>query len=71
MGARAVTYDDFLILVSDKVAKEPQIRYGQMWYNELALHRADIAHQINGTPSDPFYRDTVDEEAHEFARSRW
>ena len=66
-----MTYNDFLSLVAREAARYKEMRYGQVWYNILSLHRPDLAHNINGTPLDPFYKDNVPEESHMFVEDRW
>lgn len=66
-----MTYDDFVALVAKEQAKEPGLRYGQLWYNLLSLHRSDLAHEINGTPLDPFHQEFVPATLHTLIQSRW
>jgi hypothetical protein len=66
-----MTYDDFLGLVTNEFQKNRIMRYGQVWGNMLSVYRSELAHQINGTPLDPFYQTDVTEETHEFIRERW
>jgi hypothetical protein len=66
-----MTYDDFLGLVANETKKNRNMRYGQVWGNMLSVYRSELAHQINGTPLDPFYQSDVTEETHAFIRERW
>lgn len=66
-----MTYDDFNVLVAEELEKNRQLRYGQLWFNLLSLHRPDLAHQISGTELDPFYKEIVSVQAHEEIRNSW
>lgn len=66
-----MTYDDFIALVGQESTKNHEMRYGQVWYNMLSSYRADLAHRVTATPLDPFYRDVVSVEIHDFVRSQW
>ena len=66
-----MTYDYFLIIVASETKKNRNMRYGQVWGNMLSVYRSELAHEINGTPLDPFYQSDVAEETHEFVRGRW
>jgi len=66
-----MTYDGFLILVSEEATKNPQMRYGQVWFNMLTTYRSELSHKIVATPIDPFHHDAVSDEAHQYARDNW
>jgi hypothetical protein len=65
------TYDDFLILVAGEAEKNPQMRYGQVWFNMLTTYRSELSHKIVATSIDPYHQDLVMDEAHQFARDNW
>jgi hypothetical protein len=67
----AMTYEGFLILVAEESAKNPHMRYGQVWFNVLTTHRSELSHQIVATPIDPYHHELVSDEANRFVRDNW
>lgn len=70
------SFNDFLAdasIVYEKLKNSGQDswRYGQAYFNLLSNHRPDIAEQIRGTKLDPFYKDEVKKETHDFVESQW
>jgi hypothetical protein len=46
-----------LILRCEKLHKEnPGMRFGQIFFNELSIHRPELADKIRGSKDDPFYK---------------
>lgn len=48
-----------------------ELRLGQVFFNELASIRPDIAEQIRGTMLDPFYKERITNAVGNFVRERW
>jgi len=46
-------------------------RYGQVYFNLLVEHRPDISEKIRGTMLDPFYKEFVKTETHQFVEKSW
>jgi hypothetical protein len=69
------SFNDFLAdasIVYEKLRKNDETwRYGQVYFNLLDDHRPDISEKIRGTKFDPFFRDEVKKEIHDFVEAQW
>jgi len=70
-----LSYNDFLAEASIRYERlraiEPWIRYGQVYFNLLRAVRPHAAEELRGTLLDPYYKNHVELEVHEFVESRW
>lgn len=70
-----ISFNDFLAEVSiqyeNQLRAGGDLRYGQMYFNILHGSRPDIANKIRGTKMDPFFRESVRTEIHQFVESLW
>jgi hypothetical protein len=48
---------EFLLAVGANMAKHPEWRVGQTYFNTLNQMDPEAANKIRGTLADPFYRD--------------
>lgn len=67
-----LAYPDFIEAVN-KAFNHPACnwRYGQLYFNMLSKHRPEIAEALRGTLLDPFYKDSIKDEVHNFVTGRW
>ena len=49
------TFNDYLKDVSLHIARYPELRAGQAYFNILSIKRSNLAEQIRGSDTDPFY----------------
>lgn len=56
-----IDMSQYLLEVSKEKNDHPYLRYGQVLFNVLYVHWPDIANQVRGTASDPFYFDKGEE----------
>ena len=70
-----LSYNDFLAEASIRYERlrmiEPWIRYGQVYFNLLRVARPHTAEELRGSALDPYYRNHVGPEVHEFVELRW
>lgn len=69
-----MTYDEFLHKVHQMYKYQPNkgdLRLGQIYFNELAVVRPEIAEAIRGSMLDPFYKERITNVVSEFVRERW
>ena len=67
------SYNEFLEAV-DKAFQHPsasKYRYGQLYFNMLDKYRPDLTEKIRGTALDPFQKEEVTKETHQFAINNW
>lgn len=55
----------------DALGPKTTVRYGQFFFNELLEVRPDIAEKLRGTVMDPFQRNNVPPQVHEFVEELW
>ena len=69
------SYDEFLRFVAIEYKKaietEPDIRYGQVYFNTLWEFRPVIANMIRATEYDVFHLDSVSPEVHVHIEDLW
>ena len=69
------SFNDFLAdasIVYEKLKGDGfDYRYGQVYFNLLFEHRPDISEKIRGSLLDPFYKDYVKSETHQFVEKSW
>lgn len=69
------SFNDFLAdasIVYEKLKGDGfDYRYGQVYFNLLFEHRPDISEKIRGTTLDPFYKESVKSETHQFVEKSW
>lgn len=70
-----LSYNDFLAEASIRYERlraiEPWIRYGQVYFNLLRAVRPHAAEELRGSALDPYYKNHVGLEVHEFVELRW
>lgn len=70
-----MTYEKFVELVdtmhSQQENSQESQRYGQTYFNTLAVVREDLSESIRGTRYDPYYSDTVPGQTEELLKSKW
>lgn len=69
-----MTFQEFHARVLSIYQMQPvpgELRLGQVFFNELASIRPDIAEQIRGTMLDPFYKERITNAVGNFVRERW
>ena len=74
------TYEEFTALIDEwwkkylvqtKNDETSRWRFGQFFFNFLHDLNPQIANSVRGTKLDPFHRDEVSDECHEFLRKEW
>ena len=70
-----LSYNDFLAEASITYERlrliEPWARYGQVYFNLLYKAKPLAADELRGSALDPYYRNHLGPEVHEFVESRW
>jgi len=65
-----LTFDEFCRVVTATLPTS-DIRYGQHWFNVLNAIRPDLANLLRMSPLDPFFHETVSDEAVTLIASKW
>ena len=52
-----ITIEEFIEQAKLAQIKHPELRWGQVLYNQLATSRPDLAYRLMGTDADPFHED--------------
>ena len=73
LDLRTMNYDQFQVNVrlAYTFTTASQQREGQWFFNCLYLARPHLANELRGSLKDPFHKDYVAEEVHEFCRKNW
>lgn len=74
MTKENMTYDEFVHKIYQIHKSQPNkddLRLGQIYFNELAIVRPEIAEAIRGSMLDPFYKERITNVVSEFVRERW
>ena len=67
-----MTYEDFLVIVDEEAARNPQMRHAQVWFNMLYMHRPELAHALTGSGlKDPFYETVVPSQHNRYVETQW
>lgn len=66
-----ITYEEFLALVEKYEKAVADWRYGQAYFNVLTSAKPELAELIRGTIYDPFHKDSVSEQTHQYIKSKW
>jgi len=67
-----MTYEEFVTNADSYYRKHAsEYRHGQAVYNYLATVRPDIASQVVGTPSDPYYQKYIPHSFWELVSQVW
>jgi hypothetical protein len=72
MTTNEMTYEEFLAKVlanHEKLGNE--WRYGQTFFNTMSAHRPDIAEMLRGSLHDPFHKEVISQDTHNFISVRW
>ena len=59
-GEHTMTFQEYMQRVDEYVSDYPDWRFGQALYNVLGLVRPDLAHELTGSPLDPFYKNPTE-----------
>lgn len=52
-----ITFDEFIAQVNAKCLDYPDLRWGQLFFQELSSERQDLTMRIVNTELDPYYID--------------
>ena len=55
-----MTFQEYMQKVDEYVSDYPDWRFGQVLYNVLGLYRPDLAHELQGSSLDPFYKNPTE-----------
>lgn len=65
-----ISYEEFIKMVNLS-HDGSTYRYGQTYFNVLYEIRPALADRLRGGPRDPFHKNLVPEETHDFVKSIW
>jgi hypothetical protein len=76
LDLRTMNYDQFCAQVAPSLPRDATSgmamqREGQWFFNCLYVARPHLANELRGSLKDPFYKDYVSQEVHEFCRKNW
>jgi len=66
-----MTFEEYVVIVSDTMREYPSWRSGQAYFNCLYDARPDLSEQIRGGMLDPFYDDSFIPQFLEFVMHNW
>jgi len=66
-----IVYEEFLVLVEKYERLVPDWNYGTAYFNILTSVKPQLADLIRKTIYDPYNKDTVNDETHNFVKSKW
>ena len=66
-----ISYEEFLALVEKYEKAVSEWRPGQAYFNMLTSARPELAELIRGTIHDPYHKDAVSEQTHQYVKSKW
>jgi hypothetical protein len=66
-----ISYEDFLALVDKYHQSIKTNRYGQTYFLVLSSAKPQLAELLRGSLHDPFHKDTISEQTHQYVKSKW
>ncbi len=66
-----INYEEFLVVVDKYEKAVSDWRSGQAYFNILTSVRPQLAEMIRGTIHDPYHKDSVSEQTHQYIKSKW
>ncbi len=66
-----ISYEDFLALVDKYHQSIKTNRYGQTYFLVLSSAKPQLAELLKGSLHDPFHKDTISEQTHQYVKSKW
>jgi hypothetical protein len=66
-----ISYEEFLAFVEKYEKAVVQWSFGQAYFNILTSVRPQLAELIRGTIHDPYHKDVVSDQTHEYVKSKW
>ena len=71
-GAAPATYEEFLHEVNDlHFVMGGHWRLGQCYFNQLKARRPDLAEQLRASLYDPYFKEEIHKDTHDWVERKW